>query len=386
MYPLTLGSVIGTKSLWDELQACIRELPVRVLLEQKGFGPWDEFVDKLEKTTPDLLIIDLAEVNEPLEVVIGRIKAVPNPPTVAVLHTEATPDLILDSMRAGANEFLYSPLQSSLPKALARLSSEREQKKRPSSRAGRALGFLSVKGGCGATTLACHTALELARQTNQPTLLADLDIDAGMLGFLMKSQSEYSISDALRNIHRLDLSFWKKLVSNGTPNLELIAAPSALNAGADITPENVRAVTAFTRSHYNWTVLDLGRGLSRTTLTALENVDQAFLVTTMEVPALHQAKQIIQRLLDSGFPRENLRLLMNRMPRHPDLTLQEIEKALGHDIYGTVPNDYQSLYESYSEGRLLDENTAVRRYLAQVVRKIAGLEEPRTKKKFSLFG
>ena len=62
MYPLTLGLVIGTKQLWDELQECIRELPVRVLLEQTSFGPWPEFTDKLEQTRPDLLVVDLAQV------------------------------------------------------------------------------------------------------------------------------------------------------------------------------------------------------------------------------------------------------------------------------------------------------------------------------------
>jgi hypothetical protein len=51
-----------------------------------------------------------------------------------------------------------------------------------------------------------------------------------------------------------------------------------------------------------------------------------------------------------------------------------------------VPDDYQSLYESYSEGRLLDENTTVRRHLAQMARRIAGLQEQQTKKRFSFLG
>jgi pilus assembly protein CpaE len=229
-------------------------------------------------------------------------------------------------------------------------------------------------------------ALELSRQTRQETLLADLDFSAGMISFLMKSKSEYSVLDALRNVHRLDLSFWNKLVSNGIPNLEIIAAPSALTANQEVPFDSLKAVTQFARMHYAWTLMDLGRGLSEPILTQIEALDHVFLVTTMEVPALHQTQQIVRRLLDSGLPRENLRLVINRMAKNPELTVDELEKALGHDVFASVPNDYPSLHDSYSEGRLLQENTPIRRHLADVARRVAGIQEQKTKKRFSFFG
>jgi pilus assembly protein CpaE len=139
---------------------------------------------------------------------VARIKSMDSPPVIAALHTEATPDLILDAVRAGASEFLYPPLQESLLKTLTRVSDERQQQRGPARKGGKVLAFLSAKGGCGATTIACHMAVELSHQTRQYTLLADLDFSAGMISFLMKSRSDYSVLDALRNVHRLDLSFW----------------------------------------------------------------------------------------------------------------------------------------------------------------------------------
>ena len=59
-------------------------------------------------------------------------------------------------------------------------------------------------------------------------LLADLDVSAGMVAFLMKSVSPYSVADALNNVDRLDSSYWKALVSNGIPGLEVISAPTAV--------------------------------------------------------------------------------------------------------------------------------------------------------------
>ena len=156
MYPLTLGLIVGTKQLWDEVQSCIQDLPVRVVFEQAECGKWDELLEKLEQTRPDLLVLDLHAISEPLAQVVARIKSMDSPPVIAALHTEATPDLILDAVRAGASEFLYPPLQESLLKTLTRVSDERQQQRGPARKGGKVLTFLSAKGGCGATTIACH--------------------------------------------------------------------------------------------------------------------------------------------------------------------------------------------------------------------------------------
>ena len=92
---------------------------------------------------------------------------------------------------------------------------------------GKSFGFFSAKGGCGATTLACHVAAELGR-AQQKVLLADFDLDAGMVAFITKTKAVYSILDAVNNLHRLDISYWKALVSNGIPGVEIVSSPMAL--------------------------------------------------------------------------------------------------------------------------------------------------------------
>src|SRR5262249_31171156 len=165
-----------------------------------------------------------------------------------------------------------------------------------SKQGGKSFGFLSAKGGCGATTLICHVAVELGRQ-NQKVLLADLDLDAGMIGFLTKTKGTYSILDAVNNLHRLDTSYWKALVSNGIPGVEIVPSPVALASRTTPREEQLRHVLAFVRPYYDISLVDLGRSLSRTSMGALEEIDETCLVTTLEVPALHQAKLIVQTLL-----------------------------------------------------------------------------------------
>jgi pilus assembly protein CpaE len=229
-------------------------------------------------------------------------------------------------------------------------------------------------------------AAELGRQ-NQKVLLADLDLDSGMVGFITKTKSVYSILDAVNNLHRLDIHYWKALVSNGIPGVEIVAAPLALASKQQIKDEQVRHVLAFARPHYDWTLVDLGRSLSHMAMAALEEIDEACLVTTLEVPALHQSKQIIQTLLDSGYGKNRIRLILNRTPKRLDITPGELEKMLGVPIFCMIPNDYPELYETYAEGRMLNRNSDLGKQIAKLAIKLASLEEEKVgKKRFALFG
>jgi pilus assembly protein CpaE len=349
MYSLSIGLVVGNKELWTELHLALTGLPVRVLVEQTEIGDWTKLLTRLQNAKTDLVILDIGCITEPMTEVIAKIKSIPDAPAIAAIDTKADPETILEIVRAGATEFLYPPVAVPLEKALTRLSHERHRQAGSVRQTGKVISFLSAKGGCGATTIACHLAVELPRQTKKHLLLADLDFDSGIVGFLTKSPSEYSVIDAVNNIHRLDIAFWKKLVSNGIPGVEIIPGPKLCSAHHQIGHDSLKPVLQFFRAHYDWTVLDLGRGLTPTSMAAIECCDETYLVTTMEVPALHQAKQLVQKLLQSGYPSQRLRVVVNRMSKNAELSVEELEKVLGHEIYSTVPNDYASLYESYSD-------------------------------------
>ena len=307
---------------------------------------------------------------------------------IIALNTSQDSEAILSSLRAGVNEYLFPPLQDPLRKALERRSVERSRRRDGSSNGGgKALGFLSAKGGCGATTLVCHVAAELGR-LNQKVLLTDLDLDAGMVGFITKTKSVYSILDAVNNLHRLDIHYWRALVSNGIPGVEIISSPLALASKQQPQGDQVRQVLAFAKPHYDWTLVDLGRSLSRLGMAALEDMDEACLVTTLEVPALHQSKQIIQTLLDSGYQKNRIKLILNRAPKRLDIAPDELEKMLGVPIFFMVPNDYPELYETYAEGRMLSRSSELGKQIARLAAKLANLEEEKPAKaarRFALF-
>ena len=389
MYPLTIGLAIENRELWEQTQACLANLPFRIIVEHQDVGDVSNFLDRLERMRPDVVLVDISGWNEPLEGLCSSIRGVIGDPMIIALNTTAEPEAILSALRAGINEYLYPPLHDTLRKALEKRSAERSRRRDGGSKgSGKSLGFLSAKGGCGATTLVCHVAAELGR-LNQKVLLADLDLDAGMIGFITKTKAVYSILDAVNNLHRLDISYWRALVSNGIPGVEIVASPQALASKQQLRDEQIRHVLAFARPHYDWTLTDLGRSLSRMSMAALEEMEEVCVVTTLEVPALHQSKQIVQTLLDGGYGKNRIRVILNRAPKRLDITPGELEKMLGVPIYAMVPNDYPELYETYAEGRMLNRNSDLGKQIAKLALKLANIEEDKNsggKKRFALFG
>jgi pilus assembly protein CpaE len=384
MYPLTAGVVIANADLSREVQACLRTLRVRVVLELPTITRWAEFQLQLERSHPDVLVFDLSQPRM-LEEAIRKIRALSSAPVIAV-HDAVDAETILSALRAGAREYVYPPYLASLQKALERISTDQGKQPVPKDLHGRVLGFLSAKGGCGATTIACHLAFELQRLTQQEILLTDLDLSAGVIGFLTNTKTRYTILDAVHNIHRLDLSYWKALVSNGSPRLEVITAPSGLVLDEPLDPAPFREVVRFVRSNYDWVLADLGRGLNFFTLGLLEEMDEIFLATHLEVPALYQTKNLVQLIRELGFLEDRLHVIVNRAPKQSEFTAEEVEGLLGMPIHAKLPNAYPDLYQAFAEGRLLSSDTQLGKHFTQLAKGLAGIQAENGGRNFSLFG
>lgn len=346
---------------------------------------WKQLVRRVQSDRPEILLIELNAIPTGITEALRAVKKTGAQTKIIALHPTGDPETILAAMRAGANEFVYPPYAETFTPALERMLQDRsEEENLP--RRGKVIGFLSAKGGCGSTTLACHVAVELKRQTGQKVLLADLDFTSGMVGFLMKVASTYSVLDAIGNLSRLDESLWKALVFEWKPGLDVVPSPEKFSHELAPHRDDLRQVIRFMRSQHDWVVLDLGRSLNEVAASIYPELDELLLVSVLEVSALHGLKSIAQKLRDGGEDLLKLELILNRTPKMMDISQEELRKVLGRPLYATVPNDYQSLYEAYSAGTLLQPNNRLAMQLAALATKLAGVEKKAApKKKFSLF-
>ena len=375
MYPLTIGLAIENRELWEQAQACLADLPFRIIVEHQDLGDVTNFIDRLERMRPDVVLVDISGWKEPLEGLVASIRNAAGDPMIIALNTSADADTILSSLRAGVNEYLYPPLQEPLRQALEKRAMERSRRRDGGARATASRSASSPPRAAaarprwsatwppnwaGATRRCCWPI-----STWTPAWSRSSPRPRRSTRFWTRSTTCTGwISH-----------YWKALVSNGIPGVEIVSSPLALASKQQPKDEQIRHVLAFARPHYDWTLVDLGRSLSRIGMAALEEIDEACLVTTLEVPALHQSKQIIQTLLDSGYGKNRIRLILNRSPKRLDITPGELEKMLGRADLRMVPNDYPELYETYAEGRMLNRSSRTRQADRQAGAEAGGTEE-----------
>jgi pilus assembly protein CpaE len=375
MMPLTAAFVISNRTVWEQAHACIQTLPVRLAIEQ-GMGPGDpsetdELLDRIERHRVDVVLVETSRIALPLEEFIRRIRNTACQPAVFVLNPEATPELILEALRAGANEYLYPPLSETFRDALQRLSAARSKGgSTASGTLGKVFGFLSARGGCGATTFVIHVAMDMARQTKQRMLLADFDFDAGLLRFLMKSKNNYSVRDALDNLRRMDSSLWKALVSSHGDMLDVIPAPEEVAGKRPPGRDEMIHLMRFIRSTYAVSIVDFGRSVSMAALDSLPELETLYLVMTPDHTTIEHARRAIRRVEEKGFAPQRLKVLVNRAGDKGQPSLASIEQAVGRPCAMAFRNDHLSLYEAYSEGRLLPSTTPLGKELHSLAESI----------------
>jgi pilus assembly protein CpaE len=382
MHPLTIGITVANEDLRDEVRSALRDLGVRILVDQGA--PIETL--HLKRLNLDLLLIDGNPVDESLEELVRRIRVVSAGTMVAVVHRSPDPEVMLRAMRAGTDEFILPPIEPRLRAAIDHIGAvvaKRETTGRP---LGKVVGFVSAKGGCGATTLACHVASEFQRTTQNEILLADFDVDSGIVAFVMQAATRYSVVDAIKNAYRLDNSLWKGMVWSGQPRLDVIPAPASAMAFGDAEVDQVRNVFRLIRSMYGWVIADLGRTLSPITLALLDDLDEMFLVATPSITALYQAKQFIRKTMELGYPRHRLRLVLNRVPKRHDFKLDDVQRSLGIPVYAEI-GDRPELEEAYTGGRLVAPESELGRQFAELTLKVAGVKsEEKSKGWGSMFG
>jgi pilus assembly protein CpaE len=233
------------------------------------------------------------------------------------------------------------------------------------------VGVLGAKGGVGGSTVAVHLALETRRLTGQETLLVDLDVTGGTVGFLMKVDQPYTMLDASLNLHRLDAALWHAFIWKHESGLDVLQSPGTTRFGSQLPDERVRHLLRLAQSRYAWILVDMGR-FTELSMNLVGEANQLLLVATADVPALYEAKRIVQKLSELGYPSTQIKLLLNRASR-ADMDVPEMEKTFGLPISAFCPEARRELHDAYAEGKLLPAGSALRKQIARIAEDVTGV-------------
>jgi pilus assembly protein CpaE len=334
-------------------------------------GASDPVTRRVRAANPDVTLVDIPADNPSIALRAIELmhQEMPEGAIFAVGNLNQ-PQVIVNAMRAGAREFIERPTNTTdLLEAFVRLTSAQRRGRQEGLR-GKVFSVINAKGGNGATTVAVNLALALQSAYGQ-TALIDL-APLGHTALHMNLKPVFTVSDATRNLHRMDASLLESFMTRHSGGLQLLAGS---NIPAALDPSTAEFVRLFDMlvSHYRYVVVDASSRFDAATRLIASLSETVLLVACSDVASLWSAARVHQYLGESG-GRERVRLVLNRFRKVPGFSEADAETAVGAKLLWRVPNQYFAVSSAIDRGTpVMDQRNS------EIARCFAGLAQELTR-------
>jgi pilus assembly protein CpaE len=346
-------------------------------------SPHSPGIQTLQKVTPEVVIIGTPHARVQL---LGTLKALRGALPEARLFVELSGSdmhLVIEAMRAGAGEFLESPVSASdLDEAFDRYLNDSRKPGQIHTR-GSLYSIISGKLSSGATTMAINVANSIATATDASTLLIDLDIPLGDAAAYLNLRPQYTVQDALNAASRLDpmlLENFTVKVKNTT--LNVLGGFRDYTARTAVSPASLEAVLRVSRDTFRYTVVDLSGSIdSDQAVVVARQSEQILIALTPDLPAIWRTEKLLSFLAQHGAD-ENVKLILNRTSRRDDIGERDIERLLSQPVYHALPNDYGACLKAINSGRPLEQedSRSLHDAIEELALEIAGIQDRKDSK------
>jgi pilus assembly protein CpaE len=344
-----IGLVVESEALIAEINAAAAEGNAVKVFEMSPSTPSFEVAGAVEQDQPEVLFVEFALASKAAAEWLTDVRRGAATPLVIAVHPTADPLQMISALRAGASEFLSLPIRPAVHEAMERLSGMLESKRHATVESGRIIGVVSSKGGCGATSLACH--LSAAIQLVEPRsriLVADMDYQSPGAPEIFRKEPSSNAGAALESVRRLSPISWREFVTPVKNGVDFLASPASSPSGEIPElpePWRMEGMLRFAARHYNWVLVDLGRHLNPANWTALQHIEDLLLVTIPDVLALYQTRSILQTLTVRGFDRSHVKLILNRNNQAvgADFWVESVKQMFEIGLFGVIPDDESAM-------------------------------------------
>ncbi len=343
------GAIIAPdQELTERLTSALEGQRIGILRRVHRYPNTVDLVRFLRAAAPQVVFLSVESRADALDVA-ARIAANAPGTQVVALNRTCDPPTLLETMRAGIREFVSPPFDTrAISELVERLREALEQQPATIESTDALYAFLPAKPGVGATTVAVNAAVALSELPDTNVLLADFDLNCGLVGFMLRLTSQFSVIDAAENALDMDENLWPKLVSS-VGNLDVLPS-GKLNPGFRIEAAQIRHMVEFARRNYKAICVDLSGLMEKFSVELMHEAKKIFMVVTPEIPSLHLARERLTFLRQLDLE-SRVALVLNRAERRHESAQAEIEKLFGRPIFMSLPNDYSGVHNALTAGK-----------------------------------
>ena len=205
-------------------------------------------------------------------------------------------------------------------------------------RHGKIVTVFSPKGGTGKTITAANLAAAMARQ-GRKTLLLDLDLQFGDAAIVTGLEPDKTIYDLVVAPGELDAEKLAGYTTKHACGLEVLPAPLRPEDAELVTEAKLGRLLEVAREAFDVIVVDTSPFFHGPMLATLDRTDELLLLCSLDVPTLKNLRLALQTLDLLSFPKQRVRIVLNRSNSKVGMKPNEVEGALGMKVRFEVPSD-----------------------------------------------
>ena len=250
---------------------------------------------------------------------------------------------------------------------------------------GRTIAVVGAKGGVGSSTVAHNLGWATARQLSLSTVVADLDIAFGTAGLDFNQDPPQGIAEAIFAPERLDANLVDRLLSKCSDNLSLLAAPAMLDRTTDLVETALDGLFDILRASVPCIILDVPHLWTAWVRRTLIGADEIAIVAAPELASLRNTKNLFDSLRQARPNDRKPKIVLNQvgLPKRPEISAADFAKALGTEIFSSLPFDAQLFGTAANNGQMIAEVQAsgkIAEAFKDLGGAITGRAEPRRSK------
>lgn len=299
---------------------------------------------------PDLVLMELPPQATSAMELVKQIRTEFPDTGIILSASNASPDLILSSIRAGAQEFVARPIdEAELDKAIDHLKRISNGHGNASKRRGRVITVATPKGGTGATSFTANLGIGLNERSHGKIVLVDMSFTFGDLGVMFDSAPRYSLADALVD-EAVEESKLRSILVSHESGIHLLNVCSSPEISEEITRQHVVEAMGMLCTMFDYVLVDIGRQLDDRTVEVLEMSESIMLICELDIPTVRNAVCFSALMDKLKIGRDKTQLVINRYHKKSRLSFDDVETLVGRKVYWSIPNDFAPMSVGIDRG------------------------------------
>lgn len=228
-------------------------------------------------------------------------------------------------------------------------SAEQPHGGKQSMKRGEMIAVCSAKGGIGRTVIAVNLAVALSKNNRISVGILDGDFQFGDVCLALDLHPTFTIKDAVDGLDEMDSYAMSNFLIHHASGVKVLAAPERPEYADIVTEQVIERVCSLLLEQFDYLIVDTGVGLQDKTMSFLEKADQVFVLTTLEMASIKNAKQMLETLQLLGL-RDKVKTIVNRSTMESVIKAGDVPDIIGEESPTFVPNDFAIVSQSLNLG------------------------------------